>query len=34
MLFDLEMIKKVYEQMPERVDAARKLVDHPLTLSE
>lgn len=34
MLFDLEMIKKVYEQMPERVDAARKLVNHPLTLSE
>jgi len=34
MLFDLEMIKKVYNRMPERVDAARKLVNHPLTLSE
>ncbi|RLD26622.1 MAG: aconitate hydratase, partial [Bacteroidetes bacterium] len=34
MLFDLEMIKKVYAHMPERVDSARKLVDHPLTLSE
>ena len=34
MLFDLEMIKKVYAHMPERVDAARKLVNHPLTLSE
>jgi aconitate hydratase len=34
MLFDLEMIKKVYSRMPERVNAARKLVNHPLTLSE
>jgi aconitate hydratase len=34
MLFDLEMIKEVYNRMPERVNAARKLVNHPLTLSE
>jgi len=34
MLFDLEMIKKVYQRMPERVNAARELVGRPLTLSE
>lgn len=34
MLFDLDMIKKVYESMPERVDAARELVGKPLTLAE
>jgi aconitate hydratase len=34
MLFDLDMIKKVYASMPERVDAARKLVGNPLTLAE
>jgi len=34
MLFDLDMIKKVYERMPERIDVARKLIKHPLTLSE
>ena len=32
--FDLEMIKAVYERMPARVDAARKMVGHPLTLTE
>jgi len=34
MAFDIEMIKKVYETMPERVDKARELVGRPLTLSE
>jgi aconitate hydratase len=32
--FDIEMIKAVYERMPARVDAARKLVGRPLTLTE
>jgi len=34
MVFDLEMIKAVYERYPERVAAARKWVNKPLTLSE
>ena len=34
MVFDLEMIKAVYARYPERVAAARKLVNKPLTLSE
>ncbi len=34
MAFDIDMIKKVYAQMPERVDKAREVVGHPLTLSE
>ena len=34
MAFDIEMIKKVYEKMPARVDEARKVVGKPLTLSE
>ena len=34
MIFDLDMIKKVYERYPERVEAARKVVGKPLTLSE
>ena len=34
MVFDLEMIKKVYAKFPERVDAARKVVGKPLTLAE
>lgn len=34
MAFDIDMIKKVYETMPSRVDKARKLVGKPLTLSE
>ncbi len=33
-MFDLEMIKAVYSRMPERIAAARKLVNKPLTLSE
>ena len=34
MVFDLDMIKKVYAQFPERIDAARKVVGRALTLSE
>src|SRR5690606_3740785 len=34
MAFDIEMIKQVYATLPERVDAARKLVGRPLTLTE
>jgi aconitate hydratase len=33
-VFDLDMIKKVYEKYPERIEAARKIVGKPLTLSE
>lgn len=34
MAFDIEMIKKVYENMPSRVDKAREIVGRPLTLTE
>jgi aconitate hydratase len=34
MAFDIEMIKKVYSQMAERVDKAREVVGKPRTLSE
>ena len=34
MAFDIEMIKKVYNNMATRVDKARELVGRPLTLSE
>ncbi|HPF96600.1 MAG TPA: aconitate hydratase [Mangrovimonas sp.] len=34
MAFDIEMIKKVYSNIAERVDAAREIVGKPLTLSE
>lgn len=34
MAFDIDMIKKVYSNMAERVDAAREIVGKPLTLSE
>lgn len=34
MAFDIEMIKKVYANMPERVNKAREIVGKPLTLSE
>jgi len=34
MAFDIEMIKKLYAEMPAKVDAARKLLARPLTLSE
>ncbi|MBL0049191.1 MAG: aconitate hydratase [Bacteroidetes bacterium] len=34
MAFDIDMIKKVYSQMGSRVEAARKVVGRPLTLTE
>ncbi len=34
MAFDIEMIKKVYANMPARIEAARKTLGHPLTLAE
>ncbi|MDE3253120.1 MAG: aconitate hydratase [Bacteroidota bacterium] len=34
MAFDIEMIKKVYAEMPAKVEAARKSIGRPLTLSE
>lgn len=34
MAFDIDMIREAYHRMPERIDAARKLVGKPLTLSE
>lgn len=34
MAFDINMIRKVYEQFPARVEAARKIVGRPLTLTE
>ncbi|MEN9598824.1 MAG: hypothetical protein RL596_1135 [Bacteroidota bacterium] len=34
MAFDIEMIRKVYAEMPEKVNAARKALGRPLTLSE
>ncbi|SIQ41371.1 aconitate hydratase [Maribacter ulvicola] len=34
MAFDIDMIKKVYASMSERVDKAREIVGKPLTLSE
>jgi aconitate hydratase len=34
MLFDLDLIRKVYASMPEKVNATRNLLGRPLTLSE
>ena len=34
MIFDLDMIRSVYARFPERVEAARKMLGRPLTLSE
>ena len=34
MVFDLEMIKKVYSHYPERIKRAREMVNKPLTLAE
>ncbi len=34
MVFDLDLIKKVYDGLPAKVKAARQLVGQPLTLSE
>lgn len=33
-VFDLDMIKAVYNRFPERIEAARKVVNKPLTLAE
>ncbi len=34
MAFDIEMIKEVYKNLPSKVEAARKLIGRPLTLTE
>jgi aconitate hydratase len=34
MVFDLDLIKKIYSELPSKIDAARKLVGKPLTLTE
>jgi aconitate hydratase len=34
MPFDLDLIKKVYAELPAKVEAARKLVGRPLTMAE
>jgi aconitate hydratase len=34
MVFDLDLIKKLYGRLPSKVDAARKLIGKPLTLAE
>ena len=34
MAFDIEMIKEVYKHLPSKVEAARKLIGRPLTLTE
>jgi len=34
MAFDIEMIKKLYAEMPAKVEAARQMLSRPLTLSE
>ena len=34
MVFDLDMIKRVYAEMPGRVEAARKVLGRPMTLAE
>ena len=34
MVFDIEMIKKVYQTIAQRIEKARALNERPLTLSE
>ncbi len=34
MVFDLDLIKKTYAEMPAKIAAARKLTGSPLTLAE
>lgn len=34
MLFDLDLVKKVYSELPMKVQAARKLLGRPMTLAE
>lgn len=34
MVFDIDMIRKVYASFPEKIEAARQAVGKPLTLAE
>ncbi len=34
MLFDIDLVRKVYSLLPSKIGKARKLINHPLTLSE
>ncbi len=34
MLFDIKLVRKVYSELPSKIEKARKLVNRPLTLSE
>lgn len=34
MLFDFDLVQKLYKNLPGKVDAARKMMDRPLTLTE
>ena len=34
MAFDIDLIQKIYEQLPTKVSAARALLGRPLTLAE
>ena len=34
MVFDLDLIKKLYAEMPGKLAKARTLIDRPLTLTE
>jgi aconitate hydratase len=34
MLFDIELVRKVYSELPSKIEKARKSVNRPLTLSE
>lgn len=34
MVFDLDLIKKVYQELPEKVKTAKQIVGRPLTLTE
>jgi aconitate hydratase len=34
MTFDIELIRSIYERLPERIDAARRLLKRPMTLTE
>ena len=34
MAFDIDMIKKVYQELPSKIESIRKLINRPLTLTE
>ena len=34
MVFDIDMIKKYYEILPEKINATRALLNRPITLTE